>query len=150
MPLNSPLEIIVEICMKQKIYIWKEKSDLKVTAYNNNYVEESECSSYKGPDSHYGKPLRTRARNVKNYSLERMRTRKIRLARSRQIARILMLSNSILDRRRATLGAANTFRLIRVLSNSRVSLVGVDGENVHACECVGECVCVCVGGGGSI
>ncbi len=141
MPLYSPLEIIVEICMKQK-YSRKEKSGLKVTAYNNNYAEGSECSSYKGPDSHCGKPLRTRARNVKSYSLERMRTRKIRLARSRQIARILMLSNSILDRRRATLGAMNTCRLIRVLSNSRVSLVGVDGENVRVS------VCVCVGGGG--
>ena len=62
-----------------------------MTAYNNNYAEESECNSYKGQDSHCGKPLRTGARNVKNYSLERMRTRKIRLARSRQIARILML-----------------------------------------------------------
>ena len=75
-----------------------------------------------------------------------MRTRKIRLARSRQIARILMFSNSILDRRRATLGAANTCRLIRVLSNSRVSLVGVDGENVRMS--VSVCVCVGVGGEG--
>ena len=79
-----------------------------------------------------------------NVSLEtyfffaRMRTRKyVWLAQLRQI---LMLSNNILDRRRATLGATNTCHLIRVLSNSRVSLVGVDGENV--------CVCVCVWGGG--
>ena len=78
-----------------------------------------------------------------NVSLEtyfffaRMRTRKyVWLAQLRQI---LMLSNNIIDRRRATLGATNTCRLIRVLSNSRVSLVGVDGENV----------CVCGGGGGA-
>ena len=91
--------------------------------------------------------LRTRARNVslETYFLfARMCTRNyVWLAQLRQI---LMLSNNILDRRRATLGATNTCRLIRVLSNSRVSLVGVDGENVRVCVCVS--VCVCVGGGG--
>ena len=57
-----------------------------------------------------------------------------------------MLSNNIIDRRRATLGATNTCRLIRVLTNSRVSLVGVDGENV----CVGVGVGVGGGGGGAV